>query len=109
MGINASLPIAATTGNGSKNTASAGNDLASQIKNVIAKIAEVTQKLKDGIDMSEDQRKSIQAQLTMLQQQLAELLRRQTQQAQQKHDGKSSAIENVGQIKAQDGNIDIYI
>ncbi|MDA5482449.1 FlxA-like family protein [Yersinia intermedia] len=109
MGINASLPIAAAAGNGGKNTASAGNDLATQIKNVIAKIAEVTQKLKDGIDLSKEQRKNIQAQLTLLQQQLAELLRRQAQQAQQKHDGKSNVVENADQIKAQDSNIDIYI
>lgn len=106
MVINASLPISAAATNGSKNTASAGNSLASQIKDVMAKIVEVTQKLKDGINMSEDQRKSIQTQLTMLQQQLAELLRR---QAQQEEAESSNMVDKTDKNKVKESNIDIYI
>ncbi|CFQ56225.1 FlxA-like family protein [Yersinia alsatica] len=106
MVINASLPTSAAATNGSKNTASAGNSLASQIKDVMAKIVEVTQKLKDGINMSEDQRKSIQTQLTMLQQQLAELLRR---QAQQEEAESSNMVDKTDKNKVKESNIDIYI
>lgn len=99
---------------GTTTSAPQGDDTASQIARVMKKITELTQKLKDipnsnaSVEEKKKQQELIQAQIKVLQAQLAQLMRKQAEEAQQKQQQKQAQATG-GVAHAADHQIDVYI
>lgn len=99
---------------GGKTDGPQGDDTAAQIARITKKISELIQKLKDipnssaSLEEKKKQQELLQMQIKALQAQLAQLMRKQAEEAQQKQDQK--AAKDAGAIVPVGKNqIDVYI
>jgi vacuolar-type H+-ATPase subunit I/STV1 len=99
---------------GGKTDGPQGDDPAAQIARITKKISELIQKLKDipgsnaSVEEKKKQQELLQMQIKVLQAQLAQLMRKQAEEAQQKQDQK--AAKDAGAIVPVGKNqIDVYI
>ena len=110
--INVSTPTVQSSSGGGK--APAGNDISAQIAQVTQKITTLTQQLKDSpnssgsVEQKREQQELIQTQIKMLQAQLAQLLRRQAEESQQKQSADQRKAEGINTASDQH-QVDIYI